>query len=77
MVRVKHNNDVPSHPDHRLDELAQILARGIHRLVSKKTGFSSQNPLLNPRKRGSMSPPPPEAPPEDSCQGDLWHNGDI
>ncbi|HQL76268.1 MAG TPA: hypothetical protein PLD58_24065 [Phycisphaerae bacterium] len=36
---------VPSSPDARLDELAEILARAMIRMVTKKSGSSRENAL--------------------------------
>lgn len=45
MVRMNTDVRVPSSADARLDELAQILARAIGRMGTKKSGFIGQIPL--------------------------------
>lgn len=48
MVRLNTMAPVPSTPDARMDELAEILARGVLRLAEKKSGFFSKNRLEVP-----------------------------
>ena len=45
MARVNMDTRVPPSPDDRLDELADILARGMVRLAAKKTGCARENHL--------------------------------
>lgn len=48
MVRINTMAHVPSTPDARMDELAEILARGVLRMAAKKRGFFSKNTLEVP-----------------------------
>ena len=48
MVRMNTDADVPSSPEARLHELAEILARGVLRMAAKKSGFCSEKPLEVP-----------------------------
>ncbi len=48
MVRINTYVPVPSTADRRLDELAEILARGVLRMAAKKSGFFSKNTLEVP-----------------------------
>ncbi len=48
MVRVNPMGSIPPTADGRLDELAEILARGVLRLVARKTRFSGKNALEIP-----------------------------
>ena len=45
MDRMNIDRGVPSSADVRLDELAQILARGILRMVTKKSGLKRRKSL--------------------------------
>ena len=45
MVCMNTDARVPSSADARLDELAKILARGVLRMGTKKSGFSGENRL--------------------------------
>lgn len=47
---------VPASRDRRLDELAEILAGGLLRLGTKKSGFTPARDLSLSRKEGSVSP---------------------
>lgn len=56
MVRLNVDRRVPSLPDERLDELAQILARGMLRMVTKKSGSDRGNRLdLSAKTRLSVT----------------------
>jgi hypothetical protein len=50
MVAMNPDGKVPASADERLDELAQILARGVHRLAAKKSRFCGADRLEFPRK---------------------------
>ena len=45
MVCLNTDRRVPSSADERLDELAEILARAMLRLVTQKSGSGRKNPL--------------------------------
>ena len=56
MVRLNTMESVPPTADRRLDELAEILARGMLRMGTKKSGFESGNRLeLSPETRLSVT----------------------
>ena len=48
MVRLNTMESAPPTADRRLDELAEILARGVLRMEAKKTRFESKIPLEFP-----------------------------
>ena len=54
--------DVPATPDERMEELAQILARGVIRLETKQSGLNREKRLDVPAKtRLSVSPVPTDS----------------
>ncbi len=56
MVRVNTDTRVPSSADERLDELAEILARAMLRMVTKKTRSGRENSLeLSAKTRLSVT----------------------
>lgn len=60
MARMKVTTpDVPGTPDERMEELAQILARGVLRLETKKSGLHRDKRLdVRAKTRLSVSPVP-------------------
>jgi len=58
MVRMNTAYAVPPTADARLDELAEILARGVLRAEERKSGCGRKTALSFPPKRGSVSPVP-------------------
>lgn len=60
MVAMKVLPDVPASRDERLDELSEILARGVLRMTENERGFSAKKALEVPRET-RLSVTTPEA----------------